>query len=97
MQKYDYAKAKSTVAEAVAKMQKSSGYWSPDVSKVKYAQNKLIDKLKNDSKLASAMAYAAAAAKARYMNLGPTRHIPMRGRVSRDDRGPCCRKLSGKN
>jgi len=65
MQKYDSAKAKSTVAEAIAKMQKSSGYRSPDVSKVKYAQNKLTDKLKNDSKLASAMADAAAAAKAR--------------------------------
>lgn len=65
MQKYDSAKAKSTATEAVARMQKSSGYRSPDVSKVKHAQNKLTDKLKNDSKLASAMADAAAAATAR--------------------------------
>lgn len=68
MQKYDSAKAKSTAAEAVAKMQKSSSYQSPDVSKVtsgKASQNKLTDKLKNDSKLASAIADAAAAATAR--------------------------------
>lgn len=64
MQKYDAAKTKSTAAEAVAKMQKSSSYQSPDVSKAasrKHAQ----DKLKNDSKLASAMADAAAMATAR--------------------------------
>ncbi|KAK9288726.1 hypothetical protein L1049_017189 [Liquidambar formosana] len=68
MQKYESAKAKSTVAEAVATMHKPGSYRSPTVCKaanVTEAQNKFTKKLQSDSKVASAMADAAAAATAR--------------------------------
>ncbi|KAJ7980281.1 Condensin-2 complex subunit D3 [Quillaja saponaria] len=68
MQKYETAKAKVTAAEAVATMQKSSSYQSPgvpDPASKTQGQSKLKCKLVTDSKVASAMADAAAAATAR--------------------------------
>ena len=65
MQKYEFSKGK---IKAVAKMRKSSSDQSPDVSKVasgKHAQNKFSHKSKDNSKLASAMADAAATATTR--------------------------------
>lgn len=64
MQKYEAAKAKATVAEAVATMPKSSPYRSPEASKT-HGQSKHRNKLQNSSEVASAMADAAAAATAR--------------------------------
>lgn len=72
MQKYEAAKAKATVAEAVASMPKSGANQSPDVSTNSakeqgqtHGQNEDSDKFPSGSKIASAMADAAAAAKAR--------------------------------
>jgi len=72
MQKYEAAKAKATVAEAVASKPKSVANQSPDVSKnlakeqeQTHEQNEDSGKLPSDSKIASARADAAAAATAR--------------------------------
>lgn len=68
MQKYESTKAKLTAAEAVATMQNASGFLSPGVPKTAGRTNgkdKITEKLHNDSRVASAMADAAAAARAR--------------------------------
>ncbi|WJX23538.1 hypothetical protein P8452_12740 [Trifolium repens] len=72
MQKYEAAKAKATVAEAVASKPKSITFQSPDVTKnptkehvETHVQNEDSDKFPSGSKIASAMADAAAAATAR--------------------------------
>ncbi|KAA8527448.1 hypothetical protein F0562_034837 [Nyssa sinensis] len=68
MQKYEMMKVKSTVAEAVATVQRSGSYRSPAipmVSKEASTKNKIPEKLRSNSKVASAMADAAAAVTAR--------------------------------
>lgn len=72
MQKYEAAKAKATVAEAVASRPKSGAYQSPDVYKnltktpgQTVGPSKHGNKFPNGSKVASAMAEAAAKATAR--------------------------------
>ncbi|WJX27830.1 hypothetical protein P8452_16611 [Trifolium repens] len=72
MQKYEAAKAKATVAEAVASKPKSITFQSPDVTKnptkehvETHVQDEDSDKFPSGSKIASAMADAAAAATAR--------------------------------
>ncbi|GAB4851296.1 hypothetical protein Ancab_030592 [Ancistrocladus abbreviatus] len=68
MQKYETAKAKSTAAEAVAAMQRSASYHTPGIHSSENeasVQNKFSKKLKDDPNVASAVADAAAAAKAR--------------------------------
>ncbi|KAJ9181907.1 hypothetical protein P3X46_005951 [Hevea brasiliensis] len=68
MQKYESTKAKLTAAEAVATIQNASGFLSPGAPKTASrtnGQDKVTEKLHNDSRVASAMADAAAAARAR--------------------------------
>ncbi|TKY72597.1 Condensin-2 complex subunit D3 [Spatholobus suberectus] len=72
IQKYEAAKAKATVAEAVGTKPKSGSNQSPDVSKnltktqgQTVGQSKYSKELPSDSRVASAMADAAAAATAR--------------------------------
>lgn len=68
MHKYEAAKVKATVAEAVAPRPKSGADQSPHVSKhltKTQGQSKYTNKFPSGSKVASAMADAAAAAKAR--------------------------------
>ncbi|XP_012083953.1 condensin-2 complex subunit D3 [Jatropha curcas] len=68
MQKYESAKARITAAEAVATMQNPSTFLSPrppNTASRTETQNNFTEKLHNDSRVASAMADAAAAAKAR--------------------------------
>jgi len=72
MQKHEAAKAKATVAEAVASKPKSGANQSPDVSKnltkehgQTQVQNVDSDMLPSGSRIASAMADAAAASTAR--------------------------------
>ncbi|KAJ1407657.1 Condensin complex subunit 1, C-terminal [Sesbania bispinosa] len=72
MQKYEAAKAKATVAEAVARPKSGANNQSPDVSKnlaktqgQTPGQSKYTNKFPSGSKVASAMADAAAAATAR--------------------------------
>ncbi|KAL2341770.1 hypothetical protein Fmac_009710 [Flemingia macrophylla] len=72
IQKYEAAKAKAAVAEAVGTKPKSGSNQAPDVSKnltktqaQTFGQSKYSNKLPSDSRIASAMADAAAAAQAR--------------------------------
>ncbi|GMH08305.1 hypothetical protein Nepgr_010145 [Nepenthes gracilis] len=67
MQKYETGKARSTATEAVAAVQRSAGYQASGVrmSSSEASAREPSKKLKNDPKVASAMADAAAAAKAR--------------------------------
>ncbi|EEF45547.1 condensin, putative [Ricinus communis] len=69
MQKYESNEAKITAAQAVATMQKPSSFLSPGVPKTAnrtaQGQNKFPDNLHNDARVASAMADATAAARAR--------------------------------
>ncbi|KAJ4834078.1 hypothetical protein Tsubulata_016276 [Turnera subulata] len=82
MQKYESAKARSTVAEAVSAMQNPSSFVSPKATGGTHAQDsKLAAKLASNSRVASAMADAAAAAKAksvlREVNRGPATTPPL--------------------
>ncbi|KAE9594235.1 putative armadillo-like helical, condensin subunit 1/Condensin-2 complex subunit D3 [Lupinus albus] len=68
MHKYEAAKAKATVAEAVATKPKPASFQSPDAPKnltKTQGQSRYVNKFPNGSKVASAMADAAAAATAR--------------------------------
>ena len=66
IQRYESTKAKSAVAEAVNEMQKSTNYLSPEAPpQAVSVLNNLTSKLQNDSKVASAIADAAAAATAK--------------------------------
>ncbi|XP_059648060.1 uncharacterized protein LOC132294275 [Cornus florida] len=68
MQKYESMKAKSTVAEAVATVQRSNTFHSPGIPKVSNGasiQNKIPEKLRSNKKVASAVADAVAAVTAR--------------------------------
>lgn len=66
MQKFEAAKAKSTVAEAVAKNRKASSFNSPNVPKATADENKsTTSEFQDNAKLASAIANATAEATAR--------------------------------
>ncbi|CAL0301613.1 unnamed protein product [Lupinus luteus] len=68
MHKYEAAKAKATIAEAVATKPKPGAFQSPDASRnltKTQGQSRYVNKFPNGSKVASAMADAAAAATAR--------------------------------
>lgn len=64
MQKYEAAKARATVAEAIASIPKPSTYRSPEVCKT-HEQSRHINKIQKSPEVASAMADAAAKATAR--------------------------------
>lgn len=64
MQKYEAAKAKSTVAEAIANVQRSESYHSPlNGQNSTGIYTKVVEKLGTQGKIASAVADAAAKAK----------------------------------
>lgn len=62
IQRYEATKAKSAAAEAVNEMQKSASFLSPEAPPQARSISKLTSKLGKDSKVASAIADAAAAA-----------------------------------
>ncbi|KAL3508108.1 hypothetical protein ACH5RR_033490 [Cinchona calisaya] len=65
MQKYETMKAKSTAAESVANRQRSETYQSPSDPKIARSGPSKLDHLHSNSKVASAMAGAVAASRAR--------------------------------
>ncbi|CAL9074433.1 unnamed protein product [Musa textilis] len=76
MQKYETAKARSTVAEAIANVQRSESYCSPNGRSSTGMYSKVSEKLGTEGKIASAVADAAARAKVRSVLKEANQNLP---------------------
>ncbi|RWW16055.1 hypothetical protein BHE74_00046110 [Ensete ventricosum] len=76
IQKYETAKARSTVAEAIANVQRSESYCSPNGRSSTGMYSKVSEKLGTEGKIASAVADAAARAKVRSVLKEANQNLP---------------------